>query len=260
MRIIPYKEPSLHKPYLVSGLPGIGYVAKLAADYLKDQLKAELFEEVYSPSFPPFVLIKEDGTVELLKNEFYYWKNKSPAENDLIIFTGNIQASSPEGQFEMVDEVLRVAETFGVSKIFSLAAYIKEVSVETPKVFGVVTEPSLVDELKKFGVSMMDDGIVSGTNGILFGHAKTRGIQGVCLMGETATYATPTGQEVIDAKAAKAVLGVLTKMLNIEVDMAPLDEQAKLTEEFVRKVDDMTRRALEEMKRASERDIPKYYV
>ena len=143
MRIISHEEPVLNRPILISGLPGFGYVAKLSADYLREQLKAKLFEEIYSPSFPPFVLIRKDGTVELLKNEFYYWKNKSSSENDLIIFTGNTQASSPEGQFEVVDEVLRVAEKFGVGKIFSLAAYASQERVDVPRVFGAVTDSGL---------------------------------------------------------------------------------------------------------------------
>ena len=57
---------------MVTGLPGIGYVAKLAVDHLLKELKAELFEDLFCPSFPPYVIIRKDGTVELLKNEFYY--------------------------------------------------------------------------------------------------------------------------------------------------------------------------------------------
>jgi len=259
MKIISHKEPKLRSPSLVSGLPGIGYVAKLSADYLRTQLNAELFEEVYSPSFPPYVLIREDGTVELLKNEFYFWRNREPG-NDLVIFTGNVQAVTPEGQFEVVDEVLRRAEELGVSRIFSIAAYVGQGRVDVPRVFGAVTEPRLAEELRMFGVLPMEEGSISGTNGLLFGHAKLRGIQSVCLLGETPAYTTPSGQVVVDAKAARAVLGVLTKMLRIEVDMAPLEKQAKLTEEFVHRAEEIRRRAVEEMRRAEEREIPRYYV
>jgi len=56
---------------LISGLPGIAYIGKLSVDYLIQQLKAELVGEVYSRFFPPYVLIKADGVVELMKNELY---------------------------------------------------------------------------------------------------------------------------------------------------------------------------------------------
>jgi uncharacterized protein (TIGR00162 family) len=260
MRIISHKIPALNKPILISGLPGVGYVAKLSVDYLREQLNVELFEEIYSPSFPPFVLIRKDGTVELLRNELYYWKNKSSSQNDLVIFTGNAQASSPEGQFEVVDEVLRVAEKLGVSKIFSLAAYVSQERVDVPRVFGAVTESRYTEGLRRFGVLQMGEGSISGTNGLLFGHSKTRGIQGICLLGETIAYTVPIERQVVDAKAAKAVLEVLTRMLNIEVNMSPLEEQAKLTEEFVRRVDEITQNAVKEMQSAGSREPPTYRV
>lgn len=43
-------EPSLDKPVMVCGLPGIGSVAWLAVNHLQKELKAELFAEVYSPA------------------------------------------------------------------------------------------------------------------------------------------------------------------------------------------------------------------
>ena len=156
--------------------------------------------------------------------------------------------------------MLRVAGKFGVSRIFSLAAYVGQERVDVPRVFGAVTEQALAEDLRKFGVLLMDGGSISGTNGLLFGHAKTRGFQGICLLGETPAYTTPSGRVVVDAKAAKAVLEALTKMMNIDVDTAPLEEQAKLTEEFVHRVEEMSRRAVEEIRRAEEQKIPRYYV
>jgi len=244
-----YKEPELKEPYMVTGLPGIGYVAKLSMDYLIKELKAELFEELYSSSFPPYVLIKKDGTVELLKNEFYYWKNIK-SKNDLIIFTGNTQAISPEGQYEVTNEVLNRAEKFKVKKLFATAAYVTGRYVEKPKVYGVASEPELVEELKKYDVIPMDAGSISGTNGLLFGLAKLRRIQSVCILSETPGYMTPSGHVLADVRAAQALLEVLSKMLEIEIDIKPLEKEAKMAEEFVRKMEELERRWVEEMRKS----------
>ncbi|MCP8308501.1 MAG: proteasome assembly chaperone family protein [archaeon] len=244
-----YKEPELKDPYMVTGLPGVGFVAKLSADYLIKELKAELFEELYSPSFPPYVLIKKDGTVELLKNELYYWKDDK-LKNDLIIFTGNTQAISPEGQYEVTNEVLNRAEKFKVKKLFATAAYVTGRSVEKPKVYGVTTEPELVEELKKYEVLLMDAGSISGTNGLIFGLAKLRKIQSICLLSETPGYMTPSGRVLTDVKSAQALLEVLSKMLDIKIDMKPLEKEAKLAEEFVQKMEELERRWAEEMRRS----------
>ena len=244
-----YKEPELKETYMITGLPGVGHVAKLSADYLIKELRAELFEELYSSSFPPYVLIKKDGTVELLKNEFYYWKDEK-SKNDLIIFTGNTQAVSPEGQYEISNEVLNRAEKFKVKKLFALAAYVTGRYVEKPKVYGVATEPELVEELKKYEVLQMDAGSISGTNGLLFGLAKLRNIKSVCLLSETPGYVTPSGQILADVKSAQALLEVLSKMLNIKIDMRPLEKEAKLAEEFVQKTEELERRWAEEMRKS----------
>ncbi|MCP8308697.1 MAG: proteasome assembly chaperone family protein [archaeon] len=244
-----YKEPELKDPYMVTGLPGVGYVAKLSADYLIKELKAELFEEFYSSSFPPYVLIKKDGTVELLKNELYYWKDDK-LKNDLIIFTGNTQAISPEGQYEISNEVLNRAEKFKVKKLFATAAYVTGRHVEKPKVYGVATEQELVEELKKYEVLPMDAGSISGTNGLLFGLAKLRKIQSICLLSETPGYMTPSGRVLTDVKSAQALLEVLSKMLDIKIDMKPLEKEAKMAEEFVQKMEELERRWAEEMRRS----------
>ena len=70
------KKPKLKNPILIEGLPGIGNVGKLAVEHLIDSTKSIKFAELYSKDFPPQVFINTDGTIELVKNEFYYWNAK----------------------------------------------------------------------------------------------------------------------------------------------------------------------------------------
>ncbi|MEM3736848.1 MAG: proteasome assembly chaperone family protein [Candidatus Bathyarchaeia archaeon] len=243
-----YREPSVSNPVLIGGLPGIAYVAKLSTDYLINELRAELFGEIYSPFFPPYVLIKKDGTVELMKNELYCWSDRN-LERGAVIYTGNTQATSPEGQYAIAEEVLNLAERFGVKRVFTLAAYVTERSAEKPRVYIAATDPKLVDEMKVYGAKPMEEGSIGGTNGLLFGLAKLRGMEGICLLGETVGYTTPTGQSLVDAKAAKAILEVLTKILGLKIDMAPLESQAKATAEIIQKIEEVERQAIEEATR-----------
>ena len=247
------KEVQLRDPYLICGLPGIGYVAKLVTDYLIEKLKAEVFGEVHSAFFPPYVLIKKDGVVEVLKNELYYWRNEA-AKRDLILFTGSAQASSPEGQYLIAEEVLNVAKRFGVRRLYSIAAYLTDKRVEKPKVYGVATEPHLVEELKKDGVLVLDEGSIGGTNGLMVGLAETKKIQGICLLGETQGYRTPSGNYVVDAQAARSVLEVLTKMLDIHIDMTPIEDQAKLSTEFLERIEEVEHRVMEQISKAAPTD------
>lgn len=252
--------PTLSEPVLVGGLPGIGYVAKISADHLVEQLKAELFEEIYSHSFPPYVVITKDGTVELMKNDLYYKKKDSTSASDLILYTGNTQATTPEGQYDVAEEVLNVAERLGVRRLYTLAAYVTEKVTEKPRVFAAATETPLLEELKGFGVVPMEEGSIGGTNGLLFGLAKLRGIPAACLLGETLGYTTPSGRAIVDAKSSQAILEVLNKILQLTIDLTPLQNQAKMTEEFIQRLEDLEKKAVEQMARAAAPKERSYYI
>jgi proteasome assembly chaperone (PAC2) family protein len=103
----------------------------------------------------------------------------------------------------------------------------------------------------------MDAGSITGTNGLLFGLASLQGIPSLCLLSETPAYTTPTGRFLVDAKAAQALLEVLTKMLQIEIDMKPLEEEAKLSKEFMERMEEIEQRTIEEVRRAAAPRPPK---
>jgi uncharacterized protein (TIGR00162 family) len=245
------KEFESREFVLVSGLPGIAYIGKLAVDYLMQQLEAELIGEVYSTYFPPYVLIGKDGVVELLRNELHL--HKGEAVGDIMFFSGNSQAFSPEGQYEVAETLLDWAVANGVKKIFSLAAYVSDRTFETPNVYGTATSFEALKELKTKGVMPLDEGIISGENGLIIGLAKKRGVEAVCLLGETRGYQTPTGQYILDAKATKAVLNSLALILNLEVDMKPLENQAKEMDEIIAKMAEVERRIRDEMSESAKK-------
>ena len=68
---------------------------------------------------------------------------------------------------------------------------------------------------------------IAGLNGLLLGVAKEREIEGACLLGEVPMYAS----QMQNPMAALAVLKVLTKMLDIEVNTTELTLLADETKE-----------------------------
>ena len=85
--IIRTEQVSLKNAILLEGLPGVGNVGKLAAMHLIEELEAKKCMEIYSSHFPPQVLIDEDGIVNLVNNELYYYSGKE-AERDLLFLVG----------------------------------------------------------------------------------------------------------------------------------------------------------------------------
>jgi len=98
--------------------------------------------------------------------------------------------------------------------------------------------------MKKYGVIFKENepgGGIIGASGLLLGLGRLYGMEGVCLMGETPGY-------LVDPKSAKAVLTVLSKALNLEIDMTELERKASEIEAIAQQL-----RSLEEgLKRGKE--------
>lgn len=230
-------EVDLRNPILIEGLPGLGLVGKIATRYLIKRLRAQKFAYLYSPHLPYFVLVNKKGSARLLRGTFYAWNNQD-GENDLIFFTGDSQAQTIEGQYEISDCIMDFAKQLKVRLIVTVGGYRMEVE-DNPKVIAAASNQELLESALQTGAILSSKGSpIVGTAGLILGLARFKKIDTLCLLGETRGY-------LPDPKAAKAVLDVLKILLNIDVDLAGLDEQ-------IVKADDMVSRLQRiEEKRAS---------
>ncbi len=93
------EKVALRDPVLIEGLPGVGNVGKLAADYLRDQLPAKPLATIHSKFFPPQVYVSEEGIIRLVSNDLSYWKATGSGQRDVLVLGGDYQGISPEGQY-----------------------------------------------------------------------------------------------------------------------------------------------------------------
>lgn len=232
-----FDTPILRTPSLICGFPGSGFVGKLAVDHMIEELKAIPFANMFSSSFPPQVLIQSDGTAELMKNVLYYFKGE---KDDLILLSGDAQPVTPESEYEMAEEIANISSKFNVMKIYTLGAFITGTFSKTPKVFGTSTEAKIVQDFQKYDISTMNNGSIIGMNGLIIGVGKQKGMKGICLLGETSGY-------VVDAKASKAVLEALRKMLDLKLDLEGISKKALETEQLVKAIEEQMGRGGESL-------------
>jgi uncharacterized protein (TIGR00162 family) len=228
------EKPKLDAPILIEGLPGVGNVGKLAAEYLVKKLDANKFASIYSKHFPPQVLISDDGVIRLVSNDLYYYKAGSKKSNDLLILTGDYQGTSQEGQYELSEKVIELFAEMKGSRIFTLGGWSVGKIVQEPRVLGATTTTEMVEELKKVGVDFSTEepsGGIVGAAGLLLGLGKLRGIEAACLMGETSGYFS-------DPKSAQALLEILVKLLKIDIDFSDLEERTKELEELTARLNE----------------------
>jgi len=241
-----------NNPILIEGLPGLGLVGKIALRYLIKQLKAKKIAYLYSPHFPYFVLVNKKGNVRLLRGAFYYYQN--PKGNDLILFTGDSQSQTIEGQYEIADKMLDFAEKHNVKTIATIGGYRMEPK-EKPRVFIAATSQEILNKALQAGATLSTSGSpIVGTAGLILGMAKFKKIEALCLLGETRGY-------LPDPLAAKSVLEVLKSAFNFDLDLKGLDEEIARAETMVAQLQKIEeKRAIEAEETRKQEDKKTTYI
>src|SRR5262245_14531453 len=228
-----YPEPSLPDckfSNLVCGFPGSGYVGKLAVDHLIHELSARHLVDIYSNTFPPQVLIKPDGTVDLIRNTIFYHESQISPSLNVMFLTGDSQPSNPDAEYILAKTILEIASRFSVLHVYALAAYVTGVFVQKPRVFCTASDMESLKDINTHDIAVMDGGAITGMNGLIVGLTKLKGMKGTCLLGETSGY-------VVDAKASRSLLEVLTSRLRVKISMDALDARANDTEMLMKTVE-----------------------
>lgn len=253
-----FSFPAPVKPaetWLVAAWPGMGNVAVLAAGYLVNTLGLKPIGEMVvrsagiGPTAPrgnaPALNISDvfdvehvqvkDGVVippRLPRNLLFQSQQPINGRN-LIVFIGEAQPSS--GNYAFAHALLDKAQQLGASRVLTFASMASELqAAQQPQVFGVATEPTLLDQLKRAEVTPLSDGQITGLNGVLLGAALERHMPGVCLLGEIPGFAAP----IANPRAAKGVLDSFSVMTSIDLDFKPLDSHIAKVDRLLLKLQD----------------------
>ena len=213
-------KAELKQPIAVVGSPGLRSIGELVVEQLVTKTRAELVAELYSTHLPLVYQTKpsyashyalpgiggarvKQGQVDLPKVQFYACSSPS-----MILAKG--YHANFAGQYDVADRVVGFLSEFGVTRIIVAAGY----GSKTRKVCCAATNPDLVLEMKeKFQIEVDYTGPFYGFSGLVFGLAKRKGIDALCLF--AGTEPTPEEPEFPDPKSSDAILAVLNQMLGL---------------------------------------------
>jgi hypothetical protein len=218
------EKPTLNDPVLIEGLPGIGFVANIAALHLINELKAKRFAEIVSASFQDFAVTTDGGGARSPINELYYVKRENGAR-DLIIWYGNTQALTTFGQYELCGKVLDIVQELGCKFVISIGGFKKDQVQTTPGLYSAATDAETLKEALDLGTKVMV-GHVFGIAGLLIGLARLRGVKGYALLVDTLGMYP-------DANATRYALALLDKNLKLNVDLSKLEASAEETKRIL---------------------------
>ena len=210
----------LNEPVAVVGSPGLRSIGKLVVDSLIANTKAELIAELYSTHFPAIYqttpsyaahpslpgmggTIVESGDPDLPKVQFYVCKVPP-----LILARG--YHPNFAGQYNVAEKVVDFLHEMKVKRMIVVAGY----GSKDKKVCCAANSQGLLQELKeKFDVETGYKGPFMGFSGLVFGLAKLKGIEAICLF--ASTEPKEDDLEFPDKEASDRVMEKLKRILSL---------------------------------------------
>ena len=224
-----FSKPELNNPILIEGLPGMGNVGKIAADFMIDSLKAKRFIEIHSTSFPNSVFVNEFNLVDLPLINVYYKKLK---KQDLIFIAGDIQPLNEEACYNFCNIILDLFEKYKGEEIITIGGIGMPKIPKSPIVYCTGNNQDII---KKYKTKNLDEkifgvvGPIMGVTGLLVGLAGKRKIPAIALLAQTFGHPNYLG-----IKGSREVLEILNKKLNLNLNIEKLDQEIQDIEKEIK--------------------------
>jgi uncharacterized protein len=197
------------------GFPGSGLVGSIALQYLVDQLEYPQIGSVTSKYFPPLAMMTK-GVINV-PVRFY-------EKNDIAVVVGDIPIH-PMICYEVATGLLDWFAKFKPEEVLTIAGIVT--NEPEKRVFGVATNADALQRIQDHSM-ILPIGSISGIAGSILTECKIRDIPGLGLLGETVNNPDP--------RSSAATIQVLNKLYDLNLDVAPLMEQAEEIEAAMHRI------------------------
>ncbi|MDD5069188.1 MAG: PAC2 family protein [Candidatus Omnitrophica bacterium] len=226
--------PKLKDPVFIAAWPGMGEVAYRTALFLKEVMDFKMFAKLEASKFfkPAAVTVDKGvlGLPSLPAGFFYYLKGKNSP--DVILFLGEAQPPLEYAE-DLSNVIITFVKKYKAKFIFTFAAKPEAIDHKAePLVWIAATHADVLKQFKKFKLKSLNEGQISGLNGIILGAGKKKRLKGVCLLGEIPFYTV----QIENCKACTSILRVVGDYLSLNLNLEPLVERAKFIEEEIDKL------------------------
>ncbi len=224
-----HREPPTNLTTMVVGFGGwidAGEAATGSIRYMVRHLSALRLASIDPETFfdltqvRPIVRRTADGnrTIRWPRSDFYMWQ-PSDSQEGLLLFRG----MEPNLRWRTYTKLLLdFAEQCGVKRIVSVGALLAEIPhTRPPRVSGRTTDPAWQSLLEDWGIFRRPT--YQGPTGIatvVLEAATQRDIPHLAFMGQAPHYI----QTAANPAVTQALLSYVTRLLDIDLDLSPLDE------------------------------------
>lgn len=212
----------------------MGMVGISATYYLMAKLGMHLLAEFPAREFFELESVEvKKGLVRLgrlPRSRLFLWQDPRK-EQDLIVFIGEAQPPTKGDAF--CRQLIEYVRKLGVERVFTFAAMATQMRPrDESRAFGAAIDRDTLAVFQRLELEILEEGNISGLNGILVGVAAESGMRGGCLLGEM-PHVFP---QFPFPKGSLAVLNAFSVMADCDLDLTELEEQARQVEEKLEEV------------------------
>ena len=244
-----YEDLTLNKPsYMVLGLPDAGLVGALATKYLATTTSMELFGEIDSPKYlQPITVVHKS----VPRSPLQLYINSS---KNILALVSEAPLPIP-AVYPISKSIVEYATRKGIDYIISLSGIAVPNRLEIKKLtaYWLASTDKAADIIKDLDIKSFDEGFIVGPYAVILKESRRRGINNLMILIES-FYDFP------DPEAAAEALQILSKITGVSVDVSKLLEEAELLKIQTRELMKQTRKALSEMKKKYEMQMPLMYT
>ena len=186
--------------------------ARELAKYMLAKMEFEKLATMYSSTFAPEVLVREDGTSNLPASHIFLHRGK----RDILLFTGD---SSPmDDQYQFGGVLLDFAKKAGVKELYSVGARWSENPVpdsQDPEINGFASDAAGAARLAKQGVKLIKGEPAPFFASIVVGMAGGYGIRGYKI-------SVDHGEPIPHSRTVVKMLELLSEMVGFKIDLTEL--------------------------------------
>ncbi len=242
IKIHMYEDIDLSNSMLIDGFPTVGLVSTIVSSFIIDSLKLRRVGSIVSRHFPAAAIIQNGIPSPPLR--IYAGPKLCGPENEceqVVVLNSEVRIPD-EIQLPLAQKILDWSKDNDVKLVLSVEGTpITEAPdpEEQLGIYGVGSTDRTRKMVTNYNLTPMDMGIITGVPGHLLylGDMEQRDV--LCIL-------APAHAQFPDARAAAKMIEVIDEMLSvIEIDTAPLLEQATRLEKGIQESLAMLKRGLE---------------
>ena len=242
VEIIELEERDLSKYTLIEGFPGIGLTGTIAAKFLIEKLNFRRFGYIYSNIFIPIIRVRESKPLHpsrIFINDRYKL---------VVILSEQIIPNRYMDDFARA--IAEWIQKKKIKRVISLSGIRTE--EEEYEVYGIAANDKSKKLFSKYNIKEVEEGVTSGITALILLELKYTDIEAISLLS--------TVKMTTDYKAAAEIIKKLNQMFEFNIDVKPLEEEAKKVESEITEYLKKLKAIQKHTKTLEEEQKPTYYA